>query len=70
MLCIDPYYVLGIHPNDSKAAILKAISKKMQDKSLDLKTLAECQKILFDPKQSSAARFLFSVEDLEFLKTS
>ena len=67
MLNLDPYAILGVRSSDSKAAILKAVAKRMEEKKLDLKTIVECQKVLFDPEKSAAAKFLYSIDDLSIL---
>jgi hypothetical protein len=67
MMELNPFVLLGVKSADSKKVILQAIARKMHDKSLDLKTIAECQKILFDPEKSAAARFLYSIDELGIL---
>ena len=58
----NPFKILAVTPNASKAEIVKHAAQAMQKGEYDLKTIAEAQKELLNPVTRAAAEFIHVLE--------
>ena len=58
----NPFEILKITKNASKAEIIKHVAQAMQKGTYDLKTIAEAQKELLNPVTREAAEFVHILE--------
>ncbi len=56
---MNPFTILKTKPGNSKAEILKQVSMRLAEKEYDAKTIAEAQKILFNPVTKITAEFQY-----------
>ncbi len=58
----NPFEILKVSKNTSKAEIIKHVAVAMREGAYDLKTIAEAQKELLNPVTRAAAEFVHVLE--------
>ncbi len=59
---MDPFVILDLKEDASKAQIIKQVTQALRDKRYAAKTIAEAQKQLFDPLTRGVAEFRYHLD--------
>jgi len=64
---INPFKILNVNRDDNKRDIICKVTIAMREKKVDLKVIAEAQKMLFNPLQRKIAEFIHVLDFNEII---